>query len=418
MRHLIFKKILLSIPLLAFSFLTIQAQNAPANICKGIVRDKKTGNYLAFTSVALQGTNIRTVANSVGEFALKVPSTLANSILEFQYIGYQSRRLPVSNFGTNLMTVELENVAVELPEVSVISSDAEALVLAMFAHKGTNYSNQEEHFTAFYRETIRKNRSYVSLSESVVDVYKQAYTSYKADGVTTYKARKKTDYSKVDTLLFKLMGGPFNALYLDLIKYPEMIFTDNMKENYEFSFDRSTLSDQKRIFIVNFKQKPLIDDPLYAGKLYIVAQTMALKSAVFKLNVQNREAASTMFIFKKPLRATVYPLEATYRIDFFEKDNKWYYGYSRIELALRVNWKKKLFHSTFYSTIEMAATEREKSIDKKASWKKERIHPTIVIADEVSGFADPDFWGEFNVIEPEKPIEAAIRKIQKQLQKK
>jgi hypothetical protein len=36
----------------------------------------------------------------------------------------------------------------------------------------------------------------------------------------------------------------------------------------------------------------------------------------------------------------------------------------------------------------------------------------------VSGFADPNFWGEFNLIEPEKPIETAIRKIQKQLEKK
>jgi hypothetical protein len=35
-----------------------------------------------------------------------------------------------------------------------------------------------------------------------------------------------------------------------------------------------------------------------------------------------------------------------------------------------------------------------------------------------SGFSDPDFWGEFNVIEPEKSIETAIKKIQKQLEKK
>ena len=39
------------------------------------------------------------------------------------------------------------------------------------------------------------------------------------------------------------------------------------------------------------------------------------------------------------------------------------------------------------------------------------------MSDEASGFSDPEFWGEYNVIEPEKPIESAIKKIQKQLEK-
>ena len=38
------------------------------------------------------------------------------------------------------------------------------------------------------------------------------------------------------------------------------------------------------------------------------------------------------------------------------------------------------------------------------------------MADKISGFADRAFWGEYNVIEPEKPIESAIRKIQKKLE--
>ena len=33
------------------------------------------------------------------------------------------------------------------------------------------------------------------------------------------------------------------------------------------------------------------------------------------------------------------------------------------------------------------------------------------------GFSDPDFWGQYNIIEPEKSIESAIRKIQRQLRR-
>ena len=48
---------------------------------------------------------------------------------------------------------------------------------------------------------------------------------------------------------------------------------------------------------------------------------------------------------------------------------------------------------------------------------KDRFKSTAILSDEAAGFSDPEFWGEYNVIEPEKPIESAIKKIQKQLEK-
>ncbi len=411
--------LLFAIVLILAGFSQISAQQSELFVTyKATVVDKQTCTPLAFAGVTVDGTNYTTVTNTDGEFAIKIPTDIKDAKLSIQYMGFKSKSVSISEFKNDKSKIELEPVAVELPEISVISKDAESLVVGVFEKKGENYPLQEEQLTAFYRETIRKNRTYASLSEAVVDVNKQSYNSYRADVVKIFKARKKTDYGKVDTLVFKLMGGPFNSLYLDLLKYPEMIFTDKMLENYDFEFERSTRIDKRLIYVINFKQKQHIEEPLYYGKLYIDAQNLALKSAVFKLNLQNREAAARMFVIKKPYNADAYPVETSYRVDFIEKNNKWYYGYSRIEMALRVNWKKKLFNSTFYSIIEMAVTDRKKSEQKNTFVNKDKIRPNIVIADEVSGFADPEFWGEFNFIEPEKPIEAAIRKIQKQLEKK
>jgi hypothetical protein len=66
----------------------------------------------------------------------------------------------------------------------------------------------------------------------------------------------------------------------------------------------------------------------------------------------------------------------------------------------------------------MAVTDWGKTAEKKSIDFKDRLKPTVIISDEASGFSDPQFWGEFNVIEPEKSIETAIKKIQKQLEKK
>lgn len=405
---------------LATNNLSLSEGDEPGNYIeyKGLVVDHKTGEPLAFASLNVVGTNISVVSNSEGQFLLKLPKDNISPRVLVSFIGYKNKLVLLSELKSEKSRIELDPTAIQLPELSVTSRDAAELIKAVLDKKGENYFDTQTMMTAFYRETIKKNRAYASLSEAVVEINKQPYASFKTDIVRLFKSRKKTDYAKLDTLTFKLMGGPFNSLYLDVMKYPDVLFTDNMMANYEFTFDRSTYIDKSLIYVVDFKQLPGKTDPLYYGKLYVDAQTLALKSAVFSLNITNKEEASKMFIMRKPLNARVYPFDAKYRIDYRERDGKWYYGYSRIELGMKIIWKKKLFNTNYYSTVEMAVTDWGKNAEKKSIDFKDRIKPTVIISDEASGFSDAQFWGEFNVIEPEKSIETAIKKIQKQLEKK
>ena len=65
----------------------------------------------------------------------------------------------------------------------------------------------------------------------------------------------------------------------------------------------------------------------------------------------------------------------------------------------------------------MAVTDWEKNLNSQLPKAKERMKYSIILNDEALGFADPDFWGEYNIIEPEKSIESAIKKIQRQLRR-
>jgi tRNA(Ile)-lysidine synthase TilS/MesJ len=60
----------------------------------------------------------------------------------------------------------------------------------------------------------------------------------------------------------------------------------------------------------------------------------------------------------------------------------------------------------------MAVTDWKKQ-DTKEIQNTQKLNSNIIISDKVSSLADPDFWGEYNIIEPEKSIESAIRKIQR-----
>ncbi|WP_224490424.1 carboxypeptidase-like regulatory domain-containing protein [Robertkochia flava] len=418
-----------SIYLLFFLFLTgAVAQNTPETAVsqdstsvkefKGNVIGSDTEEPLVFATLTVEGTNISTITNAEGDFSLKVPVALAEGYINVSFLGYQSKQISLNRFTRNGNTIALTPAAIALEEVSVSSpKNALNLVQSMLSKRGDNYISQPVKMTAFYRETIKKRRRDASLSEAVVQIYKQPNKSSRNDIVTLYKSRKNTDYDRLDTVSVKLQGGPFTPLFLDLMKYPENIFTDDMIEAYIFTLEQPTQVNGNTVYVVNFRQHENIVNPLYYGKLYIDTDTHALVSAVFNLNVENRDMASDLLVRKKPPRTSVYPTNAAYRVDYRIKNGKWYYGYSNVQLAVVVDKKGKLFNSKYYLSSEMAITDWEPFDSDVRIPGKERLRPTVIISDEASGFSDPDFWGPFNVIEPEKSIESAIEKIQRQLEK-
>lgn len=409
----------------AFSFFqdTKTSEDVEYNEYKGIVLDETTNVPLSPVTISLNGTNISTITNDDGDFLIKVPKNNMDGKLTVSFLGYTDKTISLSSFNLDSssqrdkMKIKLSMFITELSEINIDPTDAEVIIKAVMKNRGINYLNDHTIMTAFYRETIKKRRTYVSLSEAVVDVYKNPYASSRNDVIKLYRARKSTNYKKLDTLTLKLQGGPSSTLFIDVMKNPDLLFTENILETYEFSFDTSTRINDRYIYVLNFKQRPFINELLYYGKVYIDSETLALTKAVFSLNVSDKEKASKLFVRKKPARATVYPTLATYNIDYREKNGKWYYGYGRIDLAFKINWKKKLFNSTYKLNIEMAVTDWKKNLKNENLRFKDQLKPSVVINDAASGFSDPAFWGQYNVIEPEKSIESAIAKIQKQLKK-
>ena len=396
---------------------SILAQNEYTQY-RGVVVDSQSGNPLIFASLSVDDTNISTITNTDGEFLLKIPTNIADSKVTISFLGYQTKKIPLIEFKNEKNRIKLIASVIKLPEVNVVlPNSAKALVLTTLKKKKENNLNENVLMTAFYRETIKKRKKNVSLAEAIVNVYKQPYTSLKKDNIKLYKARKSTDYTKLDTLALKLQGGPYNALYIDLMKYPEYMFTTNVIDLYTFSFAPSTTINEKQVYVVNFKQRDEVIEPLYYGKLFIDSKTLALTSAVYSLNVENKELTSKLFVKKKPKDVSVYPTEATYRVDYREKDGKWYYGYSNVQLTFKIKRKGKLFNSVYSLISEMAVTDWKINTENEKVKSKERLRPSIIIADEASGFSDPEFWGAYNVIEPEKSIESAIDKIKRQLKK-
>ncbi|TDN87933.1 carboxypeptidase-like protein [Salegentibacter sp. 24] len=383
---------------------------------KGEVINSNNDDPIMNAHLSVNETNISTVTNSEGKFSLKVPKSVSPGTVNISYLGYQSKNLPLSYFKSHGTIIYLDPVVEELTEVKVYrAGDAQGLVQTMLNNRGDNYIDNPTQMTAFYRESISKGNRNVSLSEAVVKIHKKPYTHYGEEDIVLIKARKTADYDRLDTLALKLRGGPFNTLFIDVMKYPDYLFYDQELDNYEFKFEEPTRIDNRYLYVVSFKDKNR-EMPWFYGTLFIDAETQSLVRAKLHRNVDNRRAASNMFVNKKPGGTKVYPIEVSYDIDYHQQDGKWYFGYSNARLLFVVNWKKKLFNSRYQVDSEMAVTNwqplTEDRIKKDANFLSKRV----VMADDIAGFTDMQFWGSNNIIEPDKSIQNAIEKIQRNIQ--
>lgn len=381
---------------------------------KGKVVDRDQ-DPLAGAYLSVENTNISTVANSDGEFSLKVPQQLDNVNVLVSYLGFQSKLLPIEFFMKDQVVVELQQSLEKLKEVSIFTyTDPKVLVQNMLKNSGANYFTDHTTMTAFYREAIKRGRKNVSLSEAVVKIHKQPYDSRLEDEIALVKARKTADYDRLDTVALKLRGGPYNPLSIDIMKNPTNIFNQEDLSNFKFSFDEPTKIDDQYLYVVNFEELDK-SAPWYYGKLFIDASTFSLAKATFELNVDNRKAATDLFVKKKPGGTRVYPVEVKYEITYRQKDGRWYFGYGNTELEFVVDWKRKLFNSRYRVNSELAVTDWQIN-NEKVKRDDTFLSRRVIMNDDVSGFADLSFWGENNIIEPDESIESAIDKIRNKLE--
>jgi hypothetical protein len=201
------------------------------------------------------------------------------------------------------------------------------------------------------------------------------------------------------------------------MKYPEYIFNDETINSYNYSFDAPSKVNSRNVYVVNFTPKNNALNYSYNGKLYIDVETLALVSADYALDLSNKNKSKNLLVKKKPSSIVVYPLEANYKVNYKEKGNKWYYSYSNLFLKFKIKKKRQLFNKVYTLSSEMAVTDWEVNTTGKKIKNKDKLRPSVIITDAISGFSDPNFWGKYNLIEPDKSIESAIEKIKKSIEK-
>ena len=394
------------------------ARDTTFKVYEGKVIDALTKKPIVFANVYLLNSSIGTITNSDGDFILKVPASETDKTVGVSFIGYHNAERKLSAFNPEDNVITLDPSSVQIKEVIIRTSDPTELLQMALHRINENYKVSPEMLIAFYRETIKQNRSYVAVSEAVLDVYKAPYDNdFDVDRVKIFKGRKSQDVKKMDTLIFKLQGGPRTSFLLDVVKNPGALLSADFIDYYNFAFGGFVSIDGRDNYVIEFDQKDNVNYPLYKGKVYLDTKNLAFSRLDFELSDKGIDLADNELVRKKPIDLKVNVIGAHYLINYRVLDEQWYLNHVRSELSFECKWQKKLFKSTYVTALEMAVTDREDEKVDKFKYK-ESARMSDIFADQVTYFGDGDFWGEYNYIKPDESIESAISKLNRKLKRR
>ena len=314
------------------------------------------------------------------------------------------------------LVIPLLPVSLQLDPAMVSPVDPLLVVKTAYSLVKQNYATQHVAMTGFYRELIQRGSRYIVLNEAVLDIDKAPSNSYTPDRAMIYKGRGSINYDIHDTLAVKFQGGIHSALEFDIVKEPfPGCYLADIEDCYLFKMELPASIDGRSFYVVSFDQKPGLEDILYRGRLFIDSETFAIARAEVTMNVESREeSASRYFIKSKPLRYHTYIDESTYTITYkLMEDGKWSYDYIKMDLSFSTRRRFIPFRTHYHVTNELAVTDRRE--EQLTIAKEERVREKDILSDQVSDFTDPDFWGEYNIIEPDSDIQDILRRIVRQM---
>jgi hypothetical protein len=375
----------------------------------GRLKDRITGEPIVYGTVSVDNYPLGTVTNNNGDFKLTLPDSLLGTYIKFSHLGYLTRTIEESLLSGQELTFWMDQRIIPLQEIVVRAIDPHKTLREMLSARSANYSKEPVYLTTFYREGVEYKEN-ITLSEAVLKIYKTGINySTSSEQVKVLKMRRLSNPDQKDTLVTKIKSSINSSLLLDLVKNPPdfLIHTGN-QPIYDYSHTDITVIDDRRVYVISFKQKEHITAPLYRGKLYIDALNFALVEARFEVNPEYVKLTKDDIIIKSSRSIEIIPESISYIVSYKPYDGVYYLNHVRGDLKFKVRRKRRVFGSSLHAWFDMVNCNTEIS-DVSPFARNERIS-TRDIFSEMTYSYDKDFWGNFNVIIPEDNLKEFIRK--------
>ena len=377
-------------------------------VVSGTVLDGQTGRALESVHVSLPDRHYATVTNADGDFSIKSDMPIYEVV--FSYVGYRTLRRKVDR---STLNVRLIPESLTLDEASIITGNPYEIVLSAIDQISDNYPANPELLECFYRETLQKRSRYIYISEAVSRIYKTGYSSgiYR-DRTALEKSRVLLSSRKRDTLSVKVQGGPTQAVTFDVVKNREFLFDKEELANYAFEMGMPTYIGDRLQFVIHFRPAAVKEWALYNGTMYIDRERLSFTRIEMSLDMSDTGKAARLMVVRKPFSLRLTPKELSIVVNYRLRDGLSRLEYFRSTMRFNCDWKKRLVATSYTAVNELVVTDlREPAVQIP---REEMFRTNDILSDKAAEFSDPDFWKDYNIIEPSESLEHAIGRLRKQ----
>ncbi|MBO5546562.1 MAG: carboxypeptidase-like regulatory domain-containing protein, partial [Bacteroidales bacterium] len=293
---------------------------------RGSVRDGASGRPLGYVSVTLPGTNYATITNADGTFVIK--SDLPPRFVTFSLLGYKVLTAPADR--EQMMRVSLTRGEYTLEAARVISGDPLTILREAIYKIPDNCPSEPELFECFYRETAQKRQRFIYVSEAVTKMYKSSFRNlFGRDRIAVEKSRLLTSPRRSDTLAVKVVGGPTQAVDLDIVKSRSVILNEEDLENYMLELMDPVMIDDRLQFVIKLTPTLVSDYAQQHGIIYIDQETMSFTRIELSLDMSSPEKATRVMLVHKPADIRFKPKEMSLLLNYKREGDKSRLSYVR-----------------------------------------------------------------------------------------
>lgn len=363
---------------------------------------------LEFATIWIPATWEGTISNSNGTFLINLPGPNPPDTIAVSCMGYSSKRLALSDLHDSVNHIFLSPAIIPIQEVVIRRSEPLYLIKQALEKIDNNHASEPVIETAFYRESVQKNTSYVMVSEAVIEIYKPGGT-VPTEQVRLLKGRKNLDIKEIDTVMVKLKGGLQTSFLLDIIRYHPDFLDPELFHYFSYKMADIVTVQDRSTYAIDFSQKSHTDPPHYLGRIYIDMETMAFRGIEMEVDPQTISSATNSMVLRKPRNMKVRPLSAAYQVSYKSDGNKFYLSMIRADVKFRIRKRKKIFSNEYRTITEMAITKLQ--TDQAGRFRsRETTDSADIFADLLGGY-DFEFWGPYNIITPDESLDEALKRI-------
>lgn len=373
----------------------------------GKLIDEKKGNPVKYASVSIFNKAIGTISNTDGEFLLKLhPNNIQDTVV-ISSMGFAQIMVPAYTLLDEDLFI-LKPISIRIKEVKVISTTVEQLLTNIHANLYKNYSSQIKLMTAFYRETVKQDGNYISVSEAVMELLKAPYiNSSRSDLVRILKGRKSPDVQPFKWLNFKLQGGPFTITKLDAVKNRESFIDEKFKELYRYEISKTIWYNNHPVYVVKFHPLSRSFFPAFEGEMYVHRETFAIVHAQYHLDKNGLKEAESSMIKKKPRNVKARPSYVRYEVNYQQYQGKWQLLSAQASVKFKVKSKRDKLNSEFHSVSDVLITDIN-STNLKRFTKDEKFQMSDIFVESLGKY-DEVFWENYNIIKPNEDLRKAFK---------